>query len=170
MMRRYYSLIIILAMFLFTSHSLAQSQEKETNETQDEDDKSQKKFTSLHKSLLFPGWGQMAEKKHLKGMVFISSEIFCFYKILSNNHKGNDYYEKYQAADNEEDAIKYRELTEEYDTKRNQYMLAAAGIWIVNLLDIYLIFKKKEKNKNSFQITLFYDRNESLGINCSFSF
>jgi hypothetical protein len=51
-----------------------------------------------------------------------------------------------------EDAVRYRELTEDYDKKRNIFILAAVGIWAVNLLDIYVIVKKKEKQKIKLQL------------------
>ena len=70
-------------------------------------------------------WGlpQIAEKRYIEGVLFLSAEIFCFYKIFSYNHKGNSYYDKYKKADNVSDAVKYRGLTENYDTKRNKFLL-----------------------------------------------
>ena len=106
------------------------------------------KFTSLHKSLLVPGWGQLAEKRYVEGIFFLSAELFALYKVFVNNRKGNQYYDQYKEADNGDDAVKFRELTEEYDTKRNQYFLVAAGIWAVNLIDIYFIVKYKKKREN----------------------
>ncbi len=109
-------------------------------------------LSSLKKSLLIPGWGQLAEKRYVEGILFLGAEVFSIYQILYNNHKGNTYYSRYRDADNVEDAVRYRELTEDYDKKRNIFILAAVGIWAVNLLDIYVIVKKKEKQKLKLQL------------------
>lgn len=128
------------------------------------------KFTSLHKSLLLPGWGQIAEKRYIEGILFLSTEIFCFYKIFSYNHKGNDYYNLYKKAENVSDAIKYRDLTEKYDTKRNRFILAAAGVWVVNLIDIYFIVKKKDKKQRNLRLKFKLNENKDLAVTVTYSF
>jgi hypothetical protein len=98
---------------------------------------------SLMKSLVVPGWGQIAEKRYVEGIFFLSAEIFCLTEVLTHNHQGNYYCKKYQAADNPEDASRLRGLTERYDKKRNIYILAAAAVWALNLLDVYFIVKSR---------------------------
>lgn len=130
----------------------------------------QKKFTSLQKSLIIPGWGQIAEKRYLEGILFLSAEIFCFYKIFSYNHKGNNYYNLYKKADNVSDAIKYRELIEKYDTKRNRFILAAASVWIINLIDIYFIVKKKDKKERNLRLKFKLNEHKDLAVTVNYSF
>lgn len=142
--------------------------------TQDEEDKAEiplkSKFTSLQKSLLIPGWGQIAEKRYLEGALFLSAEIFCFYKIFTYNHKGNYYYDRYKKADNVNDAVNYREKTEKYDKERNKFLLAAAGVWIINLIDTYIIVKKKEKKSKNLKLKLEHNENKGLAFTISYSF
>ena len=102
-------------------------------------------FTSLHKSLVFPGWGQFSERRYVEGIIFSGAELFCLIEMFVNNHKGNQNYKLYKQAETVQDAVKFREMTEKFDTKRNQYLIAAAGVWILNLIDIYIIVKKREK-------------------------
>lgn len=128
------------------------------------------KFDSLQKSLLIPGWGQIVEKRYAEGLFFLSTEIFCFYKILSYNHKGNHYYDLYKKADNIGDAINYRELTEKYDIKRNTFFLAAAGVWVINLIDMYLIVKHKRKNQRNPQLKFGLNGYKELAFTVSYSF
>ena len=128
------------------------------------------KFTSLQKSLLIPGWGQITEKRYLEGVLFLSAEIFCIYKVFSYNHKGNNYYKSYKEADNVSDAINFRELIEKYDTKRNSFILAAAGIWVINLIDIYIIVKKKEKKRGNLKLKFGHNENKTLAFTVSYSF
>ena len=135
-----------------------------------QENKSKIKFTSLHKSLLIPGWGQLEEKRYVEGIIFFSAEIFSVYKILILDHKGNYYYDRYKKADNVDDAVKYRQLTEKYDTKRNKFILVAAGIWTINLIDMYFIIKKKEKKKEKLKLKIICNENKNLALTVSYSF
>lgn len=128
-----------------------------------------KTFTSLHKSLLIPGWGQFAEQRYIEGALFLSAEIFALYKVFSYNHEGNNAYAKYKNADNVQDAVKFREMTSDYDTKRNQYLLVAAGVWVVNLIDIYLIVTNKEKKMENPRLK-FESGHKSLVLTVSYRF
>lgn len=87
----------------------------------------------------------MAEKRYLEGLIFLTAEAFCLYQVIRFNHKGNTNYSRYQNAAGLDDVIRFRQLTGDSDKKRNLYLLAVAGIWAVNLLDIYVIVKSKQK-------------------------
>lgn len=155
--------LIILILFLALP---CYGQDKEENK----ETSTKGKFGSLQKSLLIPGWGQFAEKRYIEGILFLSAEIFCFYKIFSYNHKGNDYYDLYEKADNTEDAIKYRGLTEKYDTRRNKFIFAAAGVWIINLIDIYFIVKNKEIKPKNLQLKFGCNEHQELAFTVFISF
>lgn len=124
--------------------------------------------SSLSKSLLFPGWGQLAEKKYAEGIFFLAAETFCLVEIFSFNHQGNANYKKYREAETTEDAVAFRDLTVKYDKKRNAYILAAAGVWVLNLLDIYLIVKNKKNPKIKARIQSGQDQRTTLSISYSF--
>ena len=142
------------------------SQDKESKEASSPEIK----FTSLQKSLLIPGWGQIAEKRYIEGILFLSAEIFCIYKIFSYNHKGNDYYNLYKKADNVSDATQFRDLAEKYDKRRNSFILAAAGAWIINLIDIYIIVKRKDKKERNLRLKLKLNENKDLALTFTYSF
>jgi hypothetical protein len=135
-----------------------------------EESSPEKKFTSLHKSLLFPGWGQLAEKRYIEGVVFLSAEIFALYKVFSYNHKGNTAYAQYRDAANMADAVHHRQMTEDYDKKRNQYLLVAAGVWVINLIDIYFIIKNKEKKGKNLRLKFESGKNKDLALTVSYRF
>ena len=139
-MKRRIAGMLVLNFLLFSSVPVW-SQEAEPKDTPKETE-----FTSLHKSLLIPGWGQFTEKRYIEAVLFLSVEVFALYKVFDYNHKGNQYYDKYREADNVDDTVKYREVTEKHDTRRNQFILVAIGVWALNLIDIYLIAKNKKKN------------------------
>ncbi|MCP2519829.1 hypothetical protein NLD30_05200 [SCandidatus Aminicenantes bacterium Aminicenantia_JdfR_composite] len=112
----------------------------------DKDKKEKSKISSLEKSILIPGWGQLSEKHYVEGFIFLTLEAGAIAGIIINARKANEYYKYYKEAKTIPDAVKYRELTEKYDIKRNKFILAAGVIWALNLLDMYFIYKKKNKN------------------------
>lgn len=155
-------------MILFLGSMLSYGQEQEQEEIPEATD--QTSFTSMHKSLLWPGWGQLSEKRYLEGILLSVAETFCLVEVLLNNHKGNNEYKLYKKADNVQDAVKYRRLTEKYDTRRNQFLLAAAGIWVVNLIDMYFIFKGKKNGEKKIAFVIKTSQNDQicLAVSCSF--
>jgi hypothetical protein len=98
----------------------------------------------LEKSLLIPGWGQLSEKRYVKGSLFLAAEIALLYGFAANNSLGNENYGLYKKAETMDDAVRYRRLAEKYDTRRNRFLLAAAAVWGLNLLDISLIVNNKD--------------------------
>lgn len=101
-----------------------------------------KKLGPLEKSLLVPGWGQLSEKHYLEGVAFLGAEIACLYGALRNDKRGSTSYALYKAAASAEDAVRHRRDVEVYDGRRNRFLLAAAAVWAVNLVDIFLIVRR----------------------------
>jgi len=124
----------------------------------EKDKKEKPKISSLEKSILIPGWGQLSEKHYLEGFIFLTLEAGAIAGIIINAKKANKYYKNYKEARTVPDAIKYRNLTEKYDIRRNKFILAAGAIWALNLLDMYLICKKKNKN-----LFILFGNNEKNG-------
>ncbi len=156
-------ILVYFLVFLFFSLSCFASEDGE-------DTSKDRSLNALQKSMLMPGWGQFAEKKYLEGAAFLSAEIFCLYKIFENNHRGNENYILYEAAGNVDDVVKYRDLTEKYDRKRNVFILTAVGIWAVNLIDIYVIVKNKKSKDKNFKIQLESGENKTMGFTLSYRF
>jgi len=154
-------LLIILFSALPSTLPGALSQKEEPERT---------KFSSLQKSLIIPGWGQLDEKRYLEGSFFLSLEICCLYEVFKNNRRGNSNYHLYKTAGSNDEAIRFRALTERYDKRRNIFMLVAAGVWAVNLFDIYVIVKIKGKEKSGLDIKANVSQEKGLSIYCRFSF
>ena len=161
-------LIILFLLTLLAGSLISYGQEPGLEETTEETD--QTSFTSLHKSLIWPGWGQLSEKRYLEGIFFSAAEAFCVVEIIINNHKGNREYKLYKNADNVQDAVKYRRSTEKYDTRRNQFFLAAAGIWAVNLIDMYFIFKGKKSREKKLDMMIKASPGDQISLIISYSF
>jgi hypothetical protein len=102
--------------------------------------------------------------------VFLSAEIFALYKVFTYNHKGNKAYTQYRDATSVDNAVRHRQMTVDYDKKRNQYLLVATGVWVINLIDIYLIMKNKEKKGKNLRLKLESGKNKSLALTISYRF
>lgn len=123
---------------------------------------------ALERSLIFPGLGQLMEKKYFNGIVFLAGELFCITNFIINNNKGNDAYENYKIAGNSGDAVTWREKAEKYDKTRNIFLLAGAGVWILNMIDIFFHIKKKYKKKIS--LSLKHEKNNKISFGIAYSF
>jgi hypothetical protein len=123
---------------------------------------------SLKRSLFVPGWGQAGERHYLEAVLFFGAEVSCLAGLLVNNHRGNENYALYKKAATTEDAVRYRALTERYDRRRNQFILAAGAVWAVNLLDVYFIVKargdKNERKAETISVRIETGENPQLAV------
>jgi hypothetical protein len=126
---------------------------------------------ALERSLLFPGLGQLGEKQYIKAALFAGAEIFCLVEVLIFMGKGNDAYDKYRAATDLAAAIEFRSQTEKYDKRRNTAILAAAGVWVLNMIEIFVFAKKKYGKNAAVGFTPFYNHeNKAIGAGLRFNF
>lgn len=123
---------------------------------------------ALEKSLIFPGWGQIHEKKYFKGVVFITAELIAITSAVISNRLGNKNYNKYRSAVTESDALHFRKETERFDRERNLYIAAGIGIWIINMVDIY--FFKKKMEKKGLNMSLKKGMNNEIYFTLNYSF
>lgn len=127
-------------------------------------------FGPLAKSLLVPGWGQFAEGRIVEGIAFLGSTVFCLIETFRNNRQGNENYALYKAAAGRDDAVRYRALTERYDRRRNQMLLAGGAVWALNLLDIALIGKTKDRAASAWTIRIGRDEHDAFVVGANHRF
>jgi hypothetical protein len=119
---------------------------------------------ALEKSLLFPGLGQLSEKQYVKAALFGGAEILCLAQVLIFRGKGNGAYKKYRDASDYEAAVEFRSQTEKYDKRRNTAILAAAAVWVLNMIDIFVFAKKKYGKKAAIGLNPYYNHeNKTIG-------
>ncbi len=125
---------------------------------------------ALERSLLFPGLGQLGEKQYVKAALFAGAEIFCLVEVIIFMGKGNDAYDQYRDATDPQAVIEFRSQTEKYDGNRNIAILAAAGVWVLNMIDIFIFTKKKYAKNAVIGFQPFYNHeNKTIGVNLRFS-
>jgi Family of unknown function (DUF5683) len=126
---------------------------------------------ALERSLLFPGLGQLGEKQYVKAAVFASAEIFCLAQAFIQAGRGNDAYRGYRDARDAASATEWRLRTAACDRRRNTALLAAAGVWVCNMIDMFAFARKKYGPKAAVAFHPFYDHEHQAfgtGITCRF--
>ena len=126
---------------------------------------------ALERSLLFPGLGQLGEKQYAKAAVFASAEIACLAQAFIQAVRGNDAYRGYRGAKDAAAAGEWRRQTEKYDRRRNTALLASAGVWVLNMIDIFVFAKKKYGRQAAVAFQPYYDHeNHAFGavLTCHF--
>jgi hypothetical protein len=98
---------------------------------------------ALERSLLFPGLGQLYEKQYAKAALFASAEVLCLAEVFINARKGNDAYHRYRAAADVAAAVDWRARTRAFDRRRDIAILAGAGVWVLNMIDMFVFAKRK---------------------------
>ncbi|MCJ7681272.1 MAG: hypothetical protein MUP70_11140 [Candidatus Aminicenantes bacterium] len=156
----------ILRSVLYLMLSAAVSMSVRGDDPQD----SRPTLTPLHKSLIYPGWGQLSEKHVLEGILFMAAETVCLFQVIQNNRNGNLAYVDYKTAASVASAVEQRALTEKYDTRRNQWLLAAAGVWIANLVNIHIIVRNKGKPNDRIQLRMDSVSHKTIAFNLSYRF
>ncbi len=157
---KFYKQITVIIIFSLTCIQLINPENKRNNVTTDK--------RALEKSLLFPGWGQIHEKQYLKGGLFIAAEVIAIAGMVINNNKGNDSYINYRMAEVGNEAVMWRKETEKFDKRRNLFIVAGIGIWIANMVEIYIF--NKRKNKKRVKISLIRGINNEVFIDLSYGF
>jgi hypothetical protein len=160
-LRRRATLLLLLA--LLAGPGMARAEEKKP-----EDPRLRK---ALERSLLFPGLGQLYEKQYLKAALFAAAEVACLALVAVNVGRGNDAYWGYRGAASEADAVARRRDTERYDRRRNTAILAAAGVWVLNMADIFVHAKGKYGRGKAVAFYPFYHQEShayGAGVACRF--
>ncbi len=113
--------------------------------------------------ILVPGFYQLKQGKVLKGTVLAGAFFALGAAALVENQRGYEYYALYEKATNKDDAVFYRERTVKSFRRRNLYILGAALIWTVHILDIRISSGKRAKIRGKIE-----KNSASLGFSYSF--
>ncbi len=89
-------------------------------------------------SLLYPGLGQLLERRPLPGLVLMAAETAAVVVALSANHRANSAFWRYRQATTRQEAATFRSQTERLDRQRNIAIACGVAVWAVNLLEMTL--------------------------------
>ncbi len=113
--------------------------------------------------LLFPGLPQLKQGKIVKGIFLAGSFTAFLAGALVENQVGYHYYDLYREATSKEDAVYYREKTQGSFRRRNYFILAAALVWTVHIIDLKISSRRKIKIRGKVE-----KNSASLGLGYSF--
>lgn len=93
---------------------------------------------NIYKSLVLPGWGQLAERKNTKGYIFVSAGLFTLtsflYYSIDTNEKETMYLNEVNRNLIES---RYRDYNNSYKLK-NISLIGFLAVWITAQIDMFL--------------------------------
>ncbi len=113
--------------------------------------------------ILMPGFYQLKQGRVFKGTVLAGTFFALGAAALVENQRGYQYYDLYKKATTRDDAVFYREKTENSFRRRNIYILGAVLVWTVHILDIKISSGKRAKIRGKIE-----KNSASLGFAYSF--
>ncbi len=101
---------------------------------------------ALLKSVVFPGWGQYANRKYIKAGVIFAAESYCIFKALQWRSRTNDRLDVYNQTKDLDDWNNYDDARGNRDT----FYWLVAGTIFISMWDAYADahFKPYEKVKD----------------------
>ncbi|HOR29992.1 MAG TPA: DUF5683 domain-containing protein [Candidatus Syntrophosphaera thermopropionivorans] len=88
------------------------------------------------KSVVIPGWGQLACKDNLKGSVILGTEVLSLGVSLYFYDKSNYYYNKYMQANQIEQIEDYFDKAQDQRFYSLLFMGLGGVIWAYNIFDV----------------------------------
>lgn len=88
---------------------------------------------ALFKSVLFPGWGQYANKKYQKAAIIFGLESFFIAKAVQYFQRTRDRFDTFQQTEDRADFDAYDNAR----TTRNKYYWFVAGTIFISMWDAY---------------------------------
>jgi hypothetical protein len=95
-------------------------------------------YRTVLRSLLYPGWGQLRNSKHLKAVVFFASETALLGMIYNESREATRAYDAHLAAPDRTEAAKLYEEYEEHFERRESLIWWTAGLVLFSLVDAYI--------------------------------
>src|SRR6266568_3558122 len=102
------------------------------------------KSDALFRSLLFPGLGQLYNRQPAKGWAFLGTEVALLGTALGFHLAGSKAYTQYQDVGPAPGQSPSAEASQLYDLSASRYrtrddlLIAAGAVWIVNVVDAYV--------------------------------
>jgi len=122
-------------------------------------------YIPILKSAVLPGWGQFHKNRKFKGAFFMTTETIALSGALTFNYLSVSKFNDAVASQDFGDLI----WSNDYATTRNYFLIGAAVIYGVNILDVIVSKTKINKPKsvtyfeNNFQLYPYYASN-SVGF------
>ena len=127
---------------------------------------------ALFKSMFIPGWGQVGNKRYVKGLCFFAFDVWMISKALDHKKKARDFWDMYESSETIADKNYYYNLYSGQKDDRNKFTWYAVITSFIAMFDAYVDahlsgFPAKQ-NDNTFSIDIdktdVYDTKISLNL------
>jgi hypothetical protein len=95
-------------------------------------------FSGAWRSAIVPGWGQLYKGKAAKGVTLLAAEALLVTGAVYSEMRRSDSFRKSQETTNLNIVKEYRNRADSWELYRNVAVGAAAGVYLINLLDAAL--------------------------------
>lgn len=93
---------------------------------------------ALFKSMAVPGWGQAANGRYYKAVLFFGMDAFFIASALHHGSKASDYRSQYEQAELIDTRNAYYDLYEDSRTDRNKFTWYAVITTFIAMFDAYV--------------------------------
>ncbi len=94
---------------------------------------------AMLRSMAFPGWGQLYNKKYLKAMIVFGGETFLVVQAVRYWGKTDEWFDRYTST--EDDALRFQYYNNEYlfhKDRRNLYLYFSGLAIFLSMVDAYV--------------------------------
>jgi len=94
---------------------------------------------AMLRSMVFPGWGQLYNRKYIKALVVFGGETYLVAQAIRYWSKTDDWFEKYTST--EDNALRYQYYNNEYlfyKDCRNLYLYFSGLAIFLSMVDAYV--------------------------------
>lgn len=128
-------------------------------------------FSSLWRSTITPGWGQMYKKQTAKGITILCTEICAIAGIIVTQNLSTNYRNKAKNSSEIELLRSYQNKSHTWENARNGCIVAASAIYVYNLIDA-IVSKgaKRQIKKHDLAIMPYWNQENQCGLALSLNF
>ncbi|KAA3633168.1 MAG: hypothetical protein DWP97_09720 [Calditrichaeota bacterium] len=129
---------------------------------------------ALFKSMFIPGWGQVGNKRYIKGLCFFAFDVWMISKALDHKKKARDFWNQYEESETISEKNYYYNLYSGEKDERNKFTWYAVITSFIAMFDAYVdahlsgFPAKHDNNKFSLDIDKTEDYDTKISLNLSF--
>jgi len=159
---------------IFADTTLLTGTAKVTDTVNFERHLNQQPTKALFKSMFVPGWGQVGNKRYIKGLCFFVFDLWMISKALDHKKKARDFWDQYESSETITDKNYYYNLYSGEKDERNKFTWYAVITSFIAMFDAYVDAHlsgfpvKQEDSKFSIDIDNTEDYDTKISLNISF--
>lgn len=126
--------------------------------------------STVLRSAIMPGWGQMHKRQMTKGITILGVEIVGITGVIVSENLYKSYRNKAQRESNSELRDSYQSKSNSWGNIRNGFIICSSAVYIYNLVDVIASKGAKKYANKDFVMQPFVDKDGSTGVLLSYTF